>query len=100
MEGFEKADIDAEHTDEIFVFFVYGHTPEFMPHVATRKDKHFDVKDKKIVKCPYCRKVFATIDKTERVELYRHTTKSKGKVHTSMSCQTCRSTVGVIYACA
>ena len=100
LDDIEKIGMGDKHTGEQYVFCVYDHSPEFMPHVATRKDKHFGAKDKKIVKCPYCRKIFTTIDKTERVELYRHTLKSKKKIHVSMPCQTCHTPVGIIYASA
>ena len=100
MEGFEMHDINDDVHEKNFVYVVHGHMPEFIPCVATRRNKHLKVVDKKIIKCPYCRKVFRTIEKTERVELFRYTSNPKTKFHASLSCQTCRSTVGIIYASA
>ena len=102
MDSFGKANatVYAETHEVEFVYFVYGYTPEFMPHIATRRDKHFKVADKKIIRCPHCRDVFRVVDKTERVELYRRTTKAKGRYHASLPCQSCHSKVGVIYASA
>ena len=57
MDKFEKENqIESTETDgREFVYFVYGNTPEFMPHIATRRDKHFKAAGKKIIKCPHCR---------------------------------------------
>jgi uncharacterized protein with PIN domain len=85
---------------EKYVYVVREHTPEFMPSTATRRDKHFKASDMKIIKCPHCRSTFRAVEKAEKIELYRHSSKAKGKYHASLSCQTCRTAVGVIYASA
>ena len=89
-----------EAPDENFVYLVYGIAPEFMPHIAFRRDKHFKAADMKIIKCPHCRGTFRTVDKTAKIELYRHSAKAKEKYHASLSCFSCRTTVGVLYASA
>ena len=84
----------------LYVYFVYGIVPEFMPHIAFRRDKHFKTADKKIVKCPHCKNTFTTVNKTERIELYRYTGKKKDAFHRSLPCMSCDTEVGVIYAVA
>jgi len=81
-----------------FAFVVYGVVPEFMPHFAFRREKHFKTAGQKIIKCPYCQKTFITIDVTEKVELYPHSRKAQVVYHETKSCKTCHRLVGVIYA--
>jgi hypothetical protein len=38
------------------------------------------------------------VDEGERVELYQLPKKSEVVCHDSMPCQTCRNTVGIVYA--
>lgn len=102
MEKIERGGttVSAEARHEEFVYVVYGHTPEFFPHIATRRSKHFKAADMKIIKCPHCRGIFRTVEKAAKIELYRRSAKAKGEYHNSLSCLTCRTTVGVLYASA
>jgi hypothetical protein len=86
--------------DFAYVFIVHGCVPEFQPHVSFRRVKHFQTANRKIIKCPYCRSTFTVIDADERVELYQLPKKSEVVCHDSMPCQTCRNTVGIVYASA
>ena len=88
------------HEDIMFVYMVYGVVPEFMPHLAFRRDKHFKASGKKLIKCPHCGGVFITIELNEKVELYCHSKKAKIKWDNSIPCRNCNKMVGVIYASA
>jgi hypothetical protein len=81
-----------------YAYHVYGIVPEFMPHVAFRRAKHFQTAGQKIIKCPHCRKTFTTIDATDKVELYQYSRKATVIYHETMPCRTCRRVVGIIYA--
>jgi uncharacterized protein with PIN domain len=84
--------------DAAYVYLVHGVVPEFMPHFAFRREKHFGTAGRKIIKCPHCRNVFTTVDADERVELYQHSKKAEVSYHASMPCHTCRKIVGIVYA--
>jgi len=83
-----------------FFYRVYGVVPEFMPRTAFRREKHFKTANKKIIKCPYCRKTFTVVDEDDKVELYKHSKKAAVIYHDSMSCRTCHNIVGIIYVAA
>jgi hypothetical protein len=84
--------------ETIYAYCVYGNVPEFMPNFAFKRDKHFSTFGKKIIKCPYCRKTFTTIDITDKVEIHPHSKKAKVVFHEVIPCKTCNSVVGIIYA--
>jgi uncharacterized protein with PIN domain len=94
----EEAIANKTAEDIAYVFFVHGCVPEFMPHTAFRRVKHFQTANRKIIKCPFCQNTFTTIDENEKVELYRHPKKANVIYHDFLSCRTCRNTVGIIYA--
>lgn len=81
-----------------YVYVVHGIVPELMPRVACRREKHFKTKNKKIIKCPYCRGIFTIVEQTAKVEIYRHSVKTKIIYHDSMPCRTCHNKVGIIYS--
>jgi transposase-like protein len=81
-----------------YAYFVYGVVPEFMPRFAFRREKHFKTVGRKIIKCPYCRNTFTTVDETDQVEIYPHSRKAKVVYDETASCKTCHRLVGVIYA--
>ena len=92
---------DSTYSDDQYIYIVHNLTPEFMPNTtsqAFRRDKHFKASDMKIIKCPHCRGVFRTVDKTAKVELYRRNVKTKEKCHNSLPCFSCHTAVGVLYA--
>ncbi|MCL2083320.1 MAG: hypothetical protein FWH04_08835 [Oscillospiraceae bacterium] len=96
-----ELELDNLNPEEVsFVYLVYNCVPEFMPHMAFRREKHFKTIEKKTIKCPYCRKAFTTVDATDKVELYCHSRKTEGKYHASIACKTCRNQVGIVYASA
>jgi uncharacterized protein with PIN domain len=84
--------------DVTYVFVVHGCVAEFLPHTACRRMKHFQTANRKIIRCPYCRNAFTTVDEDERVELYQHPKKKSVVYHSAMSCRTCHSVVGIVYA--
>ena len=99
----DKYDTDISISgDEICAIIVYGHVPEFMPHVAHRRDKHYKADGTKAIKCPYCREIFVVVEMAAKLDLIRYPRKDKSKVkwHKSMPCKTCRNEVGIIYASA
>ena len=86
--------------EEMCAILVYGNVPEFMPHCAFRRTKHYKKTDKKEIKCPYCGGLFKVVDKTEKLELIRYPKKTKIYWDTSLPCGICRNMVGIIYASA
>jgi len=38
--------------DDLCAIIVYGIVPEFMPHIAFRREKHYKTAGKKVIKCP------------------------------------------------
>jgi hypothetical protein len=88
------------HDDILFVYIVHGNVPEFMPYMAFRRDRHFKAAGKKIIKCPHCKNTFTTVNKNEKIILYRHSKKADITWHDSLPCQTCRNKVGIIFASA
>lgn len=83
-----------------YFFAVYGFAAEFMNGVAFRRGKHYDTRNKKILKCPHCGKEFKSVDSTTKVELYRHSRKVSIKYHTSIPCGNCHNEIGIIYQSA
>lgn len=83
-----------------YVYIVYGIVPEFMPRIAYRREKHFKTENKKIIKCPYCRSTFTTVDQAVKVEIYRHSVKTKETYHDSVPCRNCHNKVGIIFSTA
>ena len=88
--------------EEMYAIIVHGIVPEFMPHLAFRRDKHYKTTDKKEIKCPYCREIFKVVEVTAKLELVRYSKKVKAKIpwHKSMSCNKCHNMVGIIYKAA
>ena len=86
--------------NELYAIIVYGIVPEFMPHGALRRDKHYKKSDMKVIKCPYCRDMLTEVELSSKVELfcYPHKLKSEIKLHKSMPCGNCDGVVGIIYA--
>lgn len=91
-----------EQHGELYAIIVYGIVPEFMPHRAFRRDKHYKAADTKIIKCPFCRETLTVVEVTAKLELIRYSHKVKSKVnwHKSMPCGSCRKPVGIIYHAA
>ena len=91
-----------ENQDEdIYVFFVYGNIPEFMPTMTYRRPKHFKVVKKKIINCPYCGNAYKIIDETAKIEVYRLSQKKKITYHDKTDpCKICHKRAGIIYASA
>jgi len=92
----------ASNQDEMYAIIVHGIVPEFMPHLAFRRDKHYKTAGKKEIKCPYCSGVFKVVEVTAKLELIRYSNKAKAKIqwHKSMPCHKCHNMVGIIYKAA
>jgi len=94
---------EMEHNNEtIYAIIVYGFVPEFMPHVAFRRNKHFKTEGKKEIKCPYCGELFKIVAVTAKLELMRYPKKTTAKVpwHKSEPCSKCHNLIGIIYEVA
>jgi len=87
---------DATKKEIEYIYLVHGVIPEFVPHTAFRQAKHFQTSGRKIIRCPYCRSAFTTVDVDDSVELYRFATKSS-QYHTIMPCRNCKRDVGVVF---
>ena len=96
MENTERRQIN-EHEPVLYVYYVYGTVPAFMPSFAFRREKHFKTAGMKIIKCPYCQKPFKIINETERVEIYPISRKTQVAVDETEPCRNCRRVVGVIF---
>jgi len=92
----------ANNQEEMYAIIVHGIVPEFMPHLAFRRDKHYKSAGKKEIKCPYCNGIFKVVETTAKLELIRYSKKVKAKIpwHKSMSCCKCNNMVGIIYKAA
>ena len=88
--------------NEMYAIVVYGLVPEFMPHLAFRRDKHFNKANMKEIKCPYCRELLKIVEVTAKLELIRYAKKAKDKIscHKSISCKKCHNEIGIIYKAA
>jgi len=96
-----RLEVAPENEDgEICAIIVYGCVPEFMPHCAFRRAKHYNTAGKKEIKCPYCGKLFRIVDKDEKLELIRYPRKAKIQWHRAIPCQICRNEIGIIYVAA
>jgi len=91
--------IDIDNQD-IYAIVVYGLVPEFMPHLAFRRAKHYKTAGKKEIKCPYCKELLKLVEVTTKLELIRYPKKIKIPLHKSMTCSKCRNVVGIIYKAA
>ena len=84
-------------TDELFIFVVHGFVPEFYDGFAFRKDNSKPRRTKDI-ECPYCGRIFDTVEATAKIEVFRCSTKSNVDCHNTRSCKICHRIVGVRYA--
>jgi hypothetical protein len=83
-----------------YYFMVSGFAPELISGVAFRLAKHFDTRDKKLLKCPHCGKVFGSIDRDVSVELRCYAQASPVSLHNFAWCKSCHAKVGVIHRSA
>ena len=95
-----KLTTKAENSGNLCAILVYGNVPEFMPHVAFRRDKHFKTVGTRTIKCPYCGEDFKTVEATAKLELICYPRKKKIKWHESIPCKICRKEVGIIFMAA
>ena len=88
--------------DDLFAIIVYDFIPEFMPHVAFRRDKQYQSKRTKDIKCPHCSGLLKIVESTAKIELLRYSKKASAKVpwHKSMPCHRCHNMIGIIYHAA
>lgn len=77
------------YEDCAYFFVVAGFAPELLRNIARRREKHFDTRGKKIIKCPYCKGDFDSVDTTVKIELYRHNKKANTVYHNISSCKNC-----------
>jgi len=92
----------ASTEEEMYAIIVHGIVPEFMPHLAFRRDKHYKKADTKEIKCPYCGELLRVVEITSKLELIRYPKKAKSKIswHKFMLCGKCHNMVGIIYKTA
>jgi len=85
--------------EQLYAIIVHGLVPEFMPHLAFRRDKHYKTEGKKEIKCPFCRDTLTIVEITAKLELIRYPKKVKSKVpwHKTMPCGKCNNVIGIIY---
>ena len=86
--------------EELCAILVYGIVPEFMPHVAFRREKHFKSAGTRIIKCPYCGEDFKVVEAAAKLELICYPRKKKIQWHEAIPCNICKREVGIIYMAA
>ena len=84
--------------DDIFVFFVHGIVPEFCDNFAFRVDKSGKQRRRKEIICPYCKRIFETVDAQAKIEVFRHSRKSEEICNNFRQCRICHNVVGIKYA--
>jgi len=93
----DDIEISAEsHEDYIYIIVIYDSLP--YSNVAFRKGKSSKEYRTKDVICPYCGRVFDTVDVRTRIEVFRCSTKSEIVCHKQKHCKLCYGIVGVKYA--
>ena len=86
-----------EEYDKLCAILVHGIVPEFMPHCAFRRDKHYKTAGKKMIKCPYCGEDFKVVEATAKLELICYQRNASIKWHESEPCRVCHNRIGIIY---
>lgn len=79
-----------------YIFFI--DSLELLTGVAFRRAGRFDTERQKIIRCPYCGKQLTAIDISTKIELYRRPRKANVVCHEYRRCNSCRETVGIIFA--
>ena len=88
------------HVETLCVILVHGIVPEFMPHLAFRREKHYKTAGMKIIKCPHCGGDFKVVEATAKLELICYPREKDIKLHDAIPCQICQKEVGIIYTAA
>ena len=83
-----------------YYFIIYGFAPELLRDGGYRRVKHYDTRDKKEVKCPYCGGEFDWVDKSVKIELRCYTQKNKAAPKSYSTCRKCYGKVDLIYKSA
>ena len=86
--------------DERCAILVYGIVPEFMPHLAFRREKHYKTIGTKSIKCPYCGNEFRVVEVTAKLELICYPRKKNIRWDDAIPCHICHKEVGIIYIAA
>jgi len=78
----------------------HGQLSEVWLGIAYRRAKQFGAERQKIIKCPYCTNHLTVIDAAAKVEVYQYPKKKKTDVvcHEYRRCNSCRETVGILFA--
>jgi hypothetical protein len=95
-----NTETQARTENKLCAILVYGIVPEFMPHFAFRREKHYKTAGKKTIKCPYCGEDFKVVEATAKLELICYPRKKRVTWHEAIPCGICRKEVGVIYVAA
>ena len=90
-------------TEDVKYFYVFhGYVPGILKaRVAYRLvDRHRPVplRDRKVIKCPYCKEPLTDVDKETKVELYRYPARKHIRCQVYPVCQICKNEVGMILA--
>jgi uncharacterized protein with PIN domain len=92
-------DENAAQEDGVFyVLEIHGFAPEFMDGIAFRIDKSKGARRRKEVKCPYCGRLFETVDAETRIEIHRMPHRTGVFCHTCKPCRRCHGVVGIKFA--
>ena len=84
------------HEDYIYIMVIYESLP--YSNVAFRKGKGSKEYRTKDIICPYCKRVFDTVDIRTKFEVFRCSKKSEIVCHRQEHCKLCYGIVGVKYA--
>ena len=93
---------NAEDKNEInesgkYFFIIHGFAPEFMTGFAFRIERT-GARRVKEIKCPYCGRLFETVDAATKVEVHCKPQKTNVFCHTYRKCRICHGEVGIKFA--
>lgn len=78
-----------------YFYVIHGTIPELMPNVLYRREGKEQQYERKVLKCPHCKKRLTDTSAETRVELYQHKIRVEIKCQFYLKCPHCHSEVGI-----
>lgn len=93
----DKIDTKIKSQDEfVYIMVIYESLP--YSDIAFKRNDNRKTQRTKNVDCPYCGRIFETVEAKTKVEIYRCSKKAKVDCHALRHCKVCHGFVGVKYA--